>query len=194
MTATAPPEQDSAAGTDASRTGRRGLSTALLACAAGAGLVLFAASRTWSVTVERRAAPLPAVPVAHSGGGLLAWLPAVALVGLAGAGALIATKRAARTVVGALLVLVGLGLVAGGVDGLRLAASADRAWPVAVLVGGVAVAWSGWRALRHGRGWPAMGSRYDRAGAPPARATADRGDAGMWDDIDRGVDPTIPDA
>jgi hypothetical protein len=185
---------DPPAPVDPAGASRRAFTAALLACAAGAGLVLFAASRTWSVTVQRRAAPLPPVSVVHSGGGLLAWLPAVALVGLAGAGALVATKRAARTVVGGLLVLVGLGLAAGGADGLRLAAAGDRAWPVAVVIGGAAVVWSGWRALRHGRTWPAMGSRYDRAGAPPARARADRGDAGLWDDIDRGVDPTIQDA
>jgi hypothetical protein len=189
----AQPTATSAAGVD--RAGRRGLTTAVVACAAGAGLVLLAAARTWSTTVTVRAAPLPPERVAHTGGGLTPWLPAVALVGLAGAGALLATRGVVRRAVGVLLLLVGLGLAAGGAARFHLASGGGRGWPVLVVVGGLVVAWSGYRTLRDSAAWPAMGSRYERADrAAPKRGAQDRGDAGVWDDIDRGVDPTIRDA
>jgi hypothetical protein len=172
---------------------RRRLVAAVVGCAAGAGLALLAATRTWSTGVTARPAPLPPERVAHTGAHLIGWLPALALVGLAGAGALVATRGPARRAVGVLLVLAGLGTVVAGARGLSLAVGGARAWPVLVAAGGLAVAWSGIGALRHGTSWPAMGARYERGGdaaAPAGRATRDRGDAGLWDDIDRGVDPT----
>ena len=181
-------------GAAAARGDRRGLATAVVTCAAGAGLALFAVTRTWSTTVAERAAPLPPERVAHTGAHLLGWLPALALVGLAGAGALVATHGWPRRAVGALLLLVGLGLAGGGVRGLWLATGGARGWPVLVILGGLAVAWSGYRTLGHGSAWPAMGSRYERADrAAPKNGGRDRGDAGLWDDIDKGVDPTIHD-
>lgn len=200
------------------RAARRGLATAVLACVVGAGLALFAATRTWTTTTHRQAPPLPDKLVDHTGASLIGWLPALALVGLAGAGALLATRGRVRTIIGALLVLVGLGVVAGGIDGLNLAAGA---WPVIVGVGGLGIAWAGVSAVRSGSAWPAMGARYERpaAHAGPSGATADvsmsdaaerpaasgsavapergataggraRTPASMWDDLDRGVDPT----
>jgi len=157
-------------------------------------LALFAATRTWSTTVAERAAPLPPERVAHTGAGLNGSLPALALVGLAGAGALIATRGWPRRGTGALLLLAGASLAGGGVDGLWLATGGARGWPVLVILGGLAVAWSGYQAVGHGSTWPAMGSRYERAGrAAPKDGGRDRGDAGLWDDIDKGVDPTIRD-
>ncbi|HEY9483239.1 MAG TPA: Trp biosynthesis-associated membrane protein, partial [Micromonosporaceae bacterium] len=154
------------------RAARRGLATAALACVVGAGLALFAATRTWTTTTHRQAPPLPDKLVDHTGASLIGWLPALALVGLAGAGALLATRGRVRTIIGALLVLVGLGVVAGGIDGLNLAAGA---WPVIVGVGGLGIAWAGVSAVRSGSAWPAMGARYERpaAHAGPSGATAD---------------------
>jgi Tryptophan-associated transmembrane protein (Trp_oprn_chp) len=202
----------------ARRTARRGLATAVLGCLAGAGLALLAVTRTWTTTTQRQAPPLPAKLVDHTGASLVGWLPALALVGLAGAGALLATRGRVRTIIGLLLVLVGLGVVAGAIDGLDIAAGA---WPVIVGVGGLGIAWAGLSAMRSGTTWPAMGARYERpavhpgpadatAEAPMSDATAgvarhgsdapsDRGaaagrrprtHASMWDDLDRGVDPT----
>lgn len=188
------------------RVARRGLATAVLACVVGAGLALFAATRTWTTTTQRQAPPLPDKLVDHTGGSLIGWLPALALVGLAGAGALLATRGRVRTIIGLLLVLVGLGVVAGAIDGLDIAAGA---WPVIVGVGGLGIAWAGLSAMRSGTTWPAMGTRYERSAAPAERtddsagtlaaAPSDR-DAragsrartpvSMWDDLDRGVDPT----
>jgi Tryptophan-associated transmembrane protein (Trp_oprn_chp) len=188
------------------RTARRGLTTAVLACVVGAGIALFAATRTWSTTTQRQAPPLPDRLVHHTGGSLIGWLPALALVGLAGAGALLATRGIGRTIIGLLLVILGLGLVGGAIDGLDIAAGV---WPVFVGLGGLGIAWSGLAALRSGATWPAMGARYERS-ATPARSTDERADASaaapsesgvtagrrprthasMWDDLDRGVDPT----
>jgi Tryptophan-associated transmembrane protein (Trp_oprn_chp) len=197
------------------RTARRALATAVLGCLVGAGLALFAVTRTWTTTTQRQAAPLPAKLVDHSGASLVGWLPALALVGLAGAGALLATRGRVRTMIGLLLVLVGLGVVAGAIDGLDVAAGA---WPVIVGVGGLGIAWAGVSAMRSGATWPAMGARYERPAVHPADAPADasmsdqagvagggsdtpfdrdaaagrrpRTHASMWDDLDRGVDPT----
>ncbi|HEU0241623.1 MAG TPA: Trp biosynthesis-associated membrane protein [Micromonosporaceae bacterium] len=205
----------------AGRAARRGLATAVVTCLAGAGLALLAVTRTWATSVQRQAAPLPDKLVDHTGASLIGWLPALALVGLAGAGALLATRAHWRRATGVLVLLVGLGVVAGAVDGLRIAAGA---WPVFVGVGGLAIAWAGLAAVQSGATWPAMGSRYERPAAPtPAEgATSECGaaeggqtegvpsadpaatdgaldataagvrrtPASMWDDLDRGVDPT----
>jgi len=180
-----------------------------VASAAGAGLALLAATRTWRTEVVTRPAPLPPDHVAHTGAGQLPWLTALALVGLAGAGALLATRGAGRTIVGLLLLLAGLGVVGGGIDGLRLAAGGAHAWPVLAAVGGLAIAGAGLMAMRSGATWPAMGSRYERPAAPASATDAATGrpgggstgsrqavssrrrsDAAMWDELDRGVDPT----
>jgi hypothetical protein len=160
---------------------RRELTVAVLACAAGAGLALFAATRTWVVDVVPRPEPLPALRTARTGGALLPWLPALAVVGLAGAGALVATRGAGRRAVAVLVLLVGVGLAIAGGYGVRLAP-----WAVLCLLGGLVVAAVGVAALRSGAGWPAMGSRYER-GRPRAAPTSD---AELWDAIDRGEDPT----
>ena len=171
--------------------GRNGLLAAVVLCLAGAGLTLFAVTRTWWTTLTRQPAPLPPVHTPHTGSSQLAWLVAVALVGLAGAGALLATRRSVRVIIGALLGLAGLVIVGGGIDGLRLAAGGRLAWPVLVLGGGVLVMVAGVQAMRYGPAWPAMGAKYE----PPAGARSDRPvtEASMWDDLDRGVDPTSGD-
>jgi tryptophan-associated transmembrane protein len=185
---------------DRRRSARRGLATAVVVCAAGAGLALFAATRTWSTSIEPQPAPLPARTVDHTGASMIGWLPALALVALAGAGALVATRGVARTAIGVLVLLAGFGVLGGAIDGLATDAGA---WPVLVLIGGAAVVWAGVAAIQSGATWPAMGARYERpggagrsgeTGAPRqggrSRAAARGTHASMWDDLDRGVDPT----
>lgn len=205
---------------------RRELTVATVSCVAGAALALLAASRVWATELARRPAPLPAVTVTHTGGALLPWLPALALVGVAGAGALLATRGPARATVGVLVVLVSLGVIAAGAVGFGRVTGSRGGWPAAVMVGGLGIGWTGVRTIQRGRSWPAMGARYERGGgndggvatdsgagqdrdagadslgnagrragdpaAQPVREATRRatGDAAMWDNLDRGIDPT----
>jgi hypothetical protein len=171
---------------------RRGLTEAVIACLAGAGLTILATTRAWSTVVTRRPAPLPPLHTPQTGSAQIGWLIALALVALAGAGALPATRGRIRVLIGGLLGLAGLGIVGGGIDGLRLAEGTRYAWPVLVIVGGLLVAYAGWGAIRNGATWPSMGSKYERAATGPAGHPVNRPitDASMWDDLDRGVDPT----
>src|SRR5262249_14949920 len=65
-------------------TQRRQFALAVAACVIGAALVLLATSRTWTVVVTERPAPLGPVRQARSGAALYPWLPALGLAALAG--------------------------------------------------------------------------------------------------------------
>jgi hypothetical protein len=188
-------------------TGRRGLTVAVVACVAAAALALFAASRTWQIEITVRPQPLPAVTTNRSGGSLVPALPALAFVALAGAGALIAARGLARALVGLLLVAAGLGMAGALVR--ALGDGVAPGWVVASALAGLVVAGVGGFTLRYGRGWPGLGSRYDRAapsGSTPtgmasageravdpesaAEGPSDVTGVSLWDAIDRGEDPT----
>ncbi|MFC4020243.1 Trp biosynthesis-associated membrane protein [Micromonospora sp. GCM10011542] len=183
-------------------TGRRELTYAVLLCLAGAGLALWAATRGWTVELTARPAPLPPVREARTGAALLPWLPALALVALAGGGAVLATRGRLRRLLGALLAVLGLAVAAGGGYGLVAGfdGAVSRQWPAFCLLGGLlAAAGGGWTALR-GAGWPAMGARYERPArtatpsatpARPADPMAGRRTTEAWDALDRGEDPTV---
>ncbi|MEU4473056.1 Trp biosynthesis-associated membrane protein [Micromonospora sp. NPDC023888] len=190
-------------GGERSAEGRRELAYAVLLCLVGAALALWAATRTWSVELTVRPAPLPPVRDTRSGAALLPWLPALALVTLAGGGAVLATRGRLRQVLGALLGVLALAVAAGGGYGLGVDGLAQRQWPVLCLVGGLLAAVGGfWTAVRGG-GWPAMGARYERpartagqaapapTGTPePPGPMAGRRTTEAWDALDRGEDPT----
>lgn len=161
---------------------RRPLAYAVLLCLAGAGLAVFAATRTWAAEVIARPAPLPPIRLTRTGSDLLPWLPALALVGLAGAGAVLATRGLARRIVGGLVLLVGAAIAFGAGSGLLdpAATGVDPAtggdlvtdstgpvWPLLCGIGGLALAAGGTWTLARGQRWPAMGARYER-GADPA--------------------------
>jgi tryptophan-associated transmembrane protein len=167
-------------------TPRRSLISGLGAIVVGAGLALLAGSRTWETVSVARPAPLPPSSIAHSGNSLLPWLPALALVGLAGAGAILATRGVGRRVVGVIIGLAGAGVVAAAVRGFGYSAG----WAVLALVGGFAIVAGGIEAVRKGATWPAMGARYDRAEGGPVRKERPVTEVTMWDDLDHGVDPT----
>ncbi|ASW57852.1 hypothetical protein CIK06_20140 [Plantactinospora sp. KBS50] len=171
--------------------GRRGLAYAVGLLAAGAGLALYAATRTWAVQTLARP-PLPPNRVGQTGADLLPWLPALAVVALAGAGALLATRGRWRRLFGAALALVGLAVAAGGGYGLAGPAGAGPGWPALCLLGGLVAAGGAGLAAGYGHRWPAMGARYERAAARPVpggRATG-RNTREFWDALDRGEDPT----
>ena len=188
-------------------TARRELAVAVLLCAAGAGLALYAGSRTWLVETATRPAPLGPVSTPRSGSELVPALSAVSLVVLAGAGALLAARGWGRRLVGAMIVLAGLtaaglALSALGPDSIALG------WVVATAVGGLMAAGAGAFALIRGAGWPRLGTRYERSAPAVSRPGADdrtdesdqvAGGSGQtggatsqeyWDALDRGDDPT----
>ncbi|MFY1686774.1 Trp biosynthesis-associated membrane protein [Plantactinospora sp. WMMB782] len=172
---------------------------AVLLCLLGAGLAVLAATRTWSVELTARPVPLPPDRAARTGGDLLPWLPALALVGLAGAGALLGTRGIGRRLVGGLLALLGAGVAAGaGYAVLGTGGEVSAGWPLLCALGGLLVGAAGVLTALRGAGWPVMGARYDRARpagagreatAPDGRVDARRTTA-AWDALDRGEDPT----
>lgn len=177
------------------------MGVAVLACALGAAAALLAATRTWT-TVDSVGQYAP-VSGLHGGGrtGVDAepWLSALALVGLAGAGALLATRGRSRMLIGVLLIACGLGVLAGGADGLANIAGVRPAWPAVAIAGAVLIAYGGTQAALRGRTWPSMGARYERPAGPatpaedrPQHIGPSRSDVEMWDALDRGEDPTHP--
>ncbi|MGC1212512.1 MAG: Trp biosynthesis-associated membrane protein [Micromonospora sp.] len=177
--------------------GRRELAYAVLLCLAGAGLAFWAATRTWSVELTARGS-LPPSRHTRTGADLLPWVSALALVGLAGGGAVLATRGRVRRLLGGLLALLGLAVAAGGGYGLvaGFAGEVSRQWPALCLVGGLLATVGGLLTALRGGGWPAMGARYERparSGEPPASdgPVAGRGTREAWDALDRGEDPTV---
>ncbi|MFI7214464.1 Trp biosynthesis-associated membrane protein [Micromonospora maritima] len=175
---------------------RRELAYALLLCLAGAGLACWALTRTWSVEVSTRGSLPPGRP-GRTGAELLPWVSALAWVGLAGGGALLATGGRLRRLLGALLAGIGLAVAVGGGVGLT-GAGVSRHWPALVLAGGLALAAGGAFAALRGAGWPAMGARYERRAATSSvvpggtdRPAVERGTRDAWDALDRGEDPTV---
>jgi uncharacterized membrane protein (TIGR02234 family) len=192
-------------------TGRRGLAASLLLALAGAVLLLVAAGRGW-VSVSARTGPvaLPGAALSVTGGELSGVPEACGIVGLAGVAGLLATRRAGRRLVGAVVALAGAGSAAAVADllaGLRPAVARVLAghaggfpignaplhlngWPAAALIGGVLLAAAGVLAAAAGPRWAALSSaRYSAAGARPVATPAD-GDVAVWDALDRGEDPT----
>jgi hypothetical protein len=170
--------------------GRRGLTVTALACAAGAAVVLLAATRGWQDVLTHQVSPLPPRTTHRTGAEIAPWLPALGVVALAGAGALFATKSVARLVVGALLAVSGAGIAAAALMTLD-----DRVtlwWPVLCAAGGVVVLTAGVATVQAGRSWPGMAAKYERPEAKPTpkRATSQ---AEFWDALDRGEDPTTHD-
>jgi uncharacterized membrane protein (TIGR02234 family) len=192
---------------------RRSYVLTLLACLAGAGLAAYAATRTWSLRVTTRPG-LSDLRTARTGADVEPWLIGLALVALAGTGALLATHGRVRRVLGGLLALAGAGVVAGAIIGRTGldAGEASALWPVACALGGAIITVGGLTAARLGHRWPGMSARYERRPVPPpeTRQTApseplaaagqetDRPQSpdtqvdhrAAWDALDRGDDPT----
>jgi uncharacterized membrane protein (TIGR02234 family) len=152
---------------------RRSYLLTLLACLAGAGLALYAGTRVWSLQVVSRPG-MSDLRSARTGADIEPWVIGLALVALAGTGALLATRGRLRRGLGGLLTLVGLGVATGAVVG-RAGLDAGRAgaggtvWPVACAVGGAIIALGGLTAARRGHLWPGMSARYERRPVPPPR-------------------------
>ena len=187
---------------------RRSYVLSLVACLAGAALALYAITRTWSVHLTPRTG-MSALRDAKTGTDLEPWVTGLAVVALAGTGALLATAGWVRRVLGVLLSLAGLGIVAGAIAGRAGldpgSARGGTMWPILCAIGGVIIVTGGVTAARQGHRWPGMSARYDRKPVPPPRAEPDSPTAGKprdkssavvadhraaWDALDRGDDPT----
>ena len=178
--------------------------------AAAAGLALFAVGRLW-VQTSVVTQGMPRQPAEVSGTDAVAWLPAVALVGLAGVAALLVTGGRGRRVVGALVAGTGTTLAVGaavaapelldrlaevaaataaGAEPDAVAAATDRAdrssWRWVTVGAGAALALVGFAAAVRGPLWPGLSRRYTRPTshqqpAPTAPPGADAGEAGAED-------------
>ena len=186
---------------------RRERALAVAGCLAGAAIVLFSSAGTWvSARVQAGAggeivaAPLP---VEWSGGSLAPAASGLALVGLAAAVGVVATRGLGRTVIGLLLAAAGIGIliVAGGIalDPMAAVRGSEEVEALAPLgnavildltrsagpwfatAGGALLVLTGGLLVARGRSWPAMSGRYQGRAAAPADA---------WDAIERGHDPT----
>ncbi len=176
----------------------------LLACG---GLALFAASRTW-VEATVRAKGLPPDTVVVSGTDAQPLVPALALVVVTGALAVLAASVKVRWVVGVLMVVVGLGaalLVATGgsaLDGALDTAVQNSAaftgenapdarhvvvWPVLSGAVFVLAGLLGLVVVRLASTWPTMGSRYE---SPTGQTDDSRTEDDLWSALDEGRDPT----
>jgi uncharacterized membrane protein (TIGR02234 family) len=189
---------------------RRSYLLSLVACLAGAALALYAITRTWSVHLTPRTG-MSALRDARTGTDLEPWVTGLAVVALAGTGALLATAGRLRRILGVLLSLAGVGVVIGAIAGRAGldpgSAAGGTTWPILCAVGGVIIMCGGVTAARHGHRWPRMSARYDRKPVPPPRAeptthaerppdkSRDKSPAiadhrAAWDALDRGDDPT----
>lgn len=166
--------------------GRRGLTVTTVATALASAVVLFAATRHWDAVMTHQVSPLPPTTEYRTGTDMSPWLPALGAVGLAGAGALLATRGRLRTIVGGLLALAGIGVTGAVIEALQHGIGAG--WPVLTIVAALVVVVAGGVTIRYSDTWPEMGARYERpqSGATSAKAPQTQ----LWDALDRGEDPT----
>jgi uncharacterized membrane protein (TIGR02234 family) len=185
-------------------TGTRGRAVAVVACLAGAGLVLLASSRAWAELPASGGGLVPSGPAPLTGRDLVPLAYACGLAALAGTLALLATRGWPRRVVGVLLVVLGgaallSGLTGAGAQAVRDAAGTAAeapvtrtAWPWVSHAGAVLVVAAGVLTAAVGHRWAGMSDRYDAPAAREqgraARRPADAGD--LWSALDRGEDPT----
>ncbi|MFG2072779.1 Trp biosynthesis-associated membrane protein [Nonomuraea maritima] len=189
------------------RTGRRELWVWTAATALGGVLVLAASGQAWVRILQGGGSGAEA----PTGGALGPALTPVALAGLAGVVAVLATKGVGRRIVGALLALCGAGagaairsaLDTGTVTGWLSEQNAVHAmtaprweiaflWPSVAAAGALLLFAGGVVAIVRGAAWAGMSARYERdPGKAAQRETSQvTGDRELWDALDRGDDPT----
>jgi Tryptophan-associated transmembrane protein (Trp_oprn_chp) len=168
--------------TDDRAKARRELTATVLLCAAGALVQLLAAGRTWA---KLRGA---VSTTSYTGNHVAQAVRPLALLALAGAAALLATKRWGRIAVGIVIVAAGLGsAVAAAVAKAPHGSENLPAWRVVAIVAAAPVVLAGAAAAARGYRWSVMSARYD---APGARQRVQDPDVALWDALDRGDDPT----
>jgi uncharacterized membrane protein (TIGR02234 family) len=190
---------------------RREQAAATALCLLSSALALLAAGRTWATGVLEPRPPLPAREVSLLASQAGSSVRGLAVVGLAGAVAVVAARGWGRVLVGVVLLVTGLGIVldavsfdAAGAFGdalLETDTATSTGWPLLAGVGGAGLALSGAFVVARGRRWSSLSSRYDAprsarpsAGpaptGPPAVAEPAAGERELWEALDRGTDPT----
>jgi hypothetical protein len=192
--------------------GRREIVAAAAALALSGLTALVVAQATWVHVLARQRAGGQATVVSLDLPGTQA-APLViplAVIALAGALGLVATRGAARRVVGVALALAGAGLVVAAsvaaasprtaaagalsqqaLDGAATAAASYTVswwWPTLAAVGGIVVLTAGGGAVARAGHWPSMGARFD---LPTAAAGDTSRPVDAWTAMDRGQDPTV---
>ena len=165
---------------------RRELTVAVIAVAAGGGLAVLADARAWSTVTVLRAAPLGPLTANVGGRTLQPAVTGLAVVALAGVLAMLATRGLVRQLVGAVLLLTGVGMIWRAALGLGSVSSAHgrqlvassrtgatlgnvRAvhvsmhpvWALLAVLGGVLVVAGGAITTARGGRWRAMSARYE---------------------------------
>jgi len=188
-------------------TSRRLYAPVVLTLLAAGGLAFFAASRTWvEATVQAKGLPTDAVAV--SGTDAQPLVPALALVVVTGALAVLAASVRVRWVVGVLVFVVGVGAaILVATSGSALDDALDDAvrsstaftgsnvpdgrqvvlWPVLSGASFVLAAVLGLLVIRNAATWPTMGSRYE---SPTGKSQDARTEDDLWSALDEGRDPT----
>jgi uncharacterized membrane protein (TIGR02234 family) len=129
---------------------------------------------------------------------------ALAIVALAGTLLMLALRTRGRRIIGALLVLVGVGLAVVGGLGVRPSTDAigsqvhgvslpdalsATVWPWIFVASGVLVAVGAVLTMITGGTWPSRSDRF-RPGSSRSEAPASDDPAELWKAMDAGVDPT----
>ena len=181
----------------------------VLVLLASGGLVFVAAQQTWA----RSALSTPGLPddtVTVSGSDALAIVPALGLVVVAAALAIIAASVRLRRVVGALVIIAsvaGIIITVGGGSAVDHSfvravhespafagqsvpeAQTSVLWPVVAVAGFAVAAVAGALVIWWAGSWATMGRRYDAPAAHGQPTQADS-DAEIWQAQDDGRDPT----
>jgi uncharacterized membrane protein (TIGR02234 family) len=164
---------------------RRELAAVVVVCAVAALVELFAAGRPWA-----KVTGIAGTTHSVSGNELASAVRPLAFVALAGAAALLATRRWGRVAVGVLIAVAGAGLaIAAAAAGHPSASGVVQelpAWRGVALVASIPVLLSGLAAAARGNRWSVMSAKYDAPGTPRQQDP----DVELWDALDRGDDPT----
>jgi len=191
-----------AAGGSGPRNAVRESVTAFVGALAAAGLLFWSVGERWASGRGRAANALIVIDKHVSGKDVAPLVAAAALVAVAGAVAIPATRRWGRTVAGVLLVLAGVGATVEALlrrttaqHDLRHKLPQDAVthatnWPWMAVVGGVLLVLVGALVAVRGRQWSGMSSRYERPATRQGRAKRVDTDVAAWDALDRGEDPT----
>jgi uncharacterized membrane protein (TIGR02234 family) len=189
---------------------RRLYGPSVLAALAMGGLAFFAASRTWAHTTITSEG-LASTDLATTGAQAEPLISALAVVGAAGALALLAAGRRLRRLTGLLFAVVGItGLWVAPwpgssalLDAVERQALESPAYVGPESIGATTSTW--WYAvaafafaalivvgavvMRFCVAWPTMSSKYDAPGGSSGAVAADR-EPDMWKALDDGEDPT----